>query len=97
MKRANGITFCTASPFTIASDIRFGEGGARYRLTDKGPLPPVFVEINPRVAGVFKECDFGECTGREIHPKALTLPVDTHGRTSLRHPRKVRARKGWND
>jgi len=27
--------------------------------------------------GVFKECVFGLCTGREIHPKALTLPVDT--------------------
>jgi len=25
---------------------------------------------------VFKGCDFGECTGREIYPKALTLPVD---------------------
>jgi len=50
-----------------------------------------------RVSKVFKECDFGECTGKEIYPKALTLPVDTLGGTSLRHPRKVRARKGWND
>ncbi len=32
---------------------------------------------------MFKECDFGECTGREVYPKALTLPIDTHGRTSL--------------
>jgi len=28
------------------------------------------------VSSVFKGCDFGECTGREIYPKALTLPVD---------------------
>ncbi len=59
-------------------------GHSRYRLTDKGPLPPVFVEINPRVSSVFKEFDFGECMRREIHPKALTFPVDTLGTTSRR-------------
>ncbi len=29
-----------------------------------------------RVSKVFKECDFGECTGKEIYPKALTFPID---------------------
>ncbi len=46
-------------------------------------VPPVFVEINPRVSKVFKDCDFGEYTGREIYPKALTLPVDRHGTASF--------------
>ena len=42
-----------ASPIGIvSSDMPFGEGGStRYRLTDKGPLPPVIVEINPGVGG----------------------------------------------
>ena len=44
----------------ISSNVAFGEGGSScYRLTDKGPLPPVFVEVNRGVEGVFKECNFG--------------------------------------
>lgn len=68
----------TASPFTIASDMPFGEGGSScYRLTDKGPLPPVFAEVDPGgVSSVFKECDFGLRMEGEVCPKALTFPVD---------------------
>ncbi len=61
-------------------DMPFGEGGST-RCCLKQILP--FHPYSPRsiqgwqgVPKVFKEYDFGECTGREIYPKALTLPVD---------------------
>ncbi len=37
-----------------------------------------------RVSSVFKECDFGAGMESEVYPKALTLPFDTLGGTSLR-------------
>ena len=40
-------------------------GHSRYRLTDKGPLPPVFVEVNRGVGvlSVFKESVFWRMRG----------------------------------
>ncbi len=59
-------------------DGKQGAGG-RVNLAIGSQTRDRFHPYSPRstrVSKVFKECDFGECTGKEIYPKALTFPVD---------------------